>query len=68
MVKVRLNTVCCGACDMPEIYEKPLTDGTLCAWEIPANVLHDGDNVIEIESPAEEIFINWCEILIQSTK
>lgn len=64
-VKVRLNTVCCTPCDMVDNYEKPLADGIFSAWQIPSGVLHDGDNVIEIESRPEDIYINWCEILIQ---
>ena len=65
-VKVRLNTVCCTKCSMVENYEKPLSDGIFSAWQIPANVLHDGDNVIEIESRTEDIYIDWCEIMIQA--
>ena len=65
-VKVRLNTVCCAKCDMPENYEKPLADGIFSAWQIPSDVLHDGDNVIEIESHDGNIYINWCEIMIQA--
>ena len=65
-VKVRLNTVCCVKYDMPENYEKPLADGIFSAWQIPSGVLHDGDNVIEIESHDGVIYINWCEIMIQA--
>lgn len=67
-VKVRLNTVCCTPCDMVDNYEKPLADGIFSAWQIPENILHDGDNVIEIESRAEDIYINWCEIIIQEAE
>lgn len=65
-LNVRLNTVRCTKCAMPENYEKPLADGTFCAWQIPAGALHDGDNVIEVEYPGEYIYINWAEIIIQA--
>ena len=64
-VKVRLNTVYCPGSAGPDNWEKPVARGTFRTWSIPQGVLHDGDNVIEIEPSDETVVIDWCEILIQ---
>ena len=63
---LRLNTYLCEPAEIPEKFDAPTVSGGLRAWKIPDGVLHDGDNVIEVDSPDwEKITVDWCEILIE---